>query len=115
MYSSSIFQINSSSIDNFSKENEILKEKVQNYEKKLVANATEIQDLHKELKKTSLERDHLKGMIQKFQVELADKDKILNISLSPLKRGKKSIEFGEHDYIEEAEIKNVNISALKRI
>lgn len=86
--------------DTFSRENEVLKEKVQNYEKKLVNNATEIQELHKEIKSITLERDHLKGISQKYLVELEEKEQILNLSLSPLKKGKITELMSEQDYIE---------------
>ena len=87
-------------IGNYSRENEILKEKVQNYEKRLISNASEMQELQKEVKKISLERDHLKGISMKFQLELEDKDRILNVSLSPLKKGKTADFLTEHDYVE---------------
>lgn len=88
---------------NFSKENELLKEKVGNYEKKLINYSAETQELQKTVKQLTLERDHFKGMSMKYQIELADQDRILNISLSPLKRPQNLnanlLEF-EFDYVE---------------
>ena len=54
----------------------------------------------------TLERDHLKGISMKYQIELQDKDQILNISLSPLKKGRTQDFESEHDYIE-SDILNV--------
>ena len=62
--------------------------------------STEIQELHKQVKQITLDRDHLKGISQKFQDELEDKDRILNISLSPLKKGRTQDFETEHDYVE---------------
>jgi len=71
-----------------------------------VNNSTEIQELQKNLKQMTLERDHLKGISMKYQIELQDKDQILNISLSPLKKGRTQDFESEHDYIE-SDILNV--------
>ena len=82
-----------------------------NYEKKLVSYSTEIQELHKEVKQLTLERDHLKGMSMKYQMELADQDKILNISLSPMKRPKNA-DLLEFDCVE-SDISQVLINLKK--
>lgn len=56
------------------------------YEKKLIANTSEIQELHRLTKQLKLENEHLKGMNNKFQHEIEEKEKILDVSLSPTKK-----------------------------
>ena len=85
---------------------------MQTYEKKLVNNATEIQELQKDIKKISLERDHYKGISRKFQQELEDKDRILNVSLSPLKKGKTADFITENDYVESDIFRVINSYVL---
>lgn len=69
------------------------------YEKKLVSNSAEIQELHKQVKQTKLENEHLKGMGLKFKQELEDRDRILDVSLSPMKKPK-ALDLLTDDFIE---------------
>lgn len=68
------------------------------YEQKIVDNNYKIQDLSNNLKKVELEKDHLKGLYLKLQKELEEKEEVLNITLSPLKKHSTNL---EKDFIEE--------------